>query len=403
MLLHVSTPSSLLLIALMFVLYTGFILFVAHHVRSLFARTGSPERAMYRYNMLSKFGTSILMFVVVLGTTILIMPHLKIWMKGLGEAGQAAAVIVPFLSVILLTVINQLIAYPVVKEIRGTTDTQKEQMGTLFKFLGIILGPMLVFFLLLNFLPASWEHKLFSGQYAGILLPLLFIVAVSLLSPVLMKRALKAKPMEDGELKKGLEQFARQAGLGSIRLYVWPATKNKTANAMVYGLRRKSIMMSDYLIQNCTPEQIQAILAHEIGHAKRYHLWIRLLLILLWVPTVMGVAQLGDRYAPEAPTWVQITTMVGLLLIYFGFTLRYVYRVQERQADAYVIKLGLQPHVFISALFKLAKLNMMVMKFNKVDEKLQTHPSFARRIRWLADQAGISDDELAVIQEESVR
>lgn len=84
--------------------------------------------------------------------------------------------------------------------------------------------------------------------------------------------------------------------------------------------------------------------------------------------------------------------LIGFLIVfilYFGYVYHYLTRTQERQADAYVLKLDIDPNVFITDLLKLAKLNHTKAKMNKLDEKFQTHPTTARRIRWI-EQAKIT-------------
>ena len=58
-------------------------------------------------------------------------------------------------------------------------------------------------------------------------------------------------------------------------------------------------------------------------------------------------------------------------------------RIQERQADKYVIKSGIDINTYISALRKIAMLNDAMTKTNKFDDKFQTHPSLEKRISWL--------------------
>lgn len=87
------------------------------------------------------------------------------------------------------------------------------------------------------------------------------------------------------------------------------------------------------------------------------------------------------------------------IILYFGFFLYFIYRLQERQADSFVLELGIDGTVFISALYKLAKFNHAVMKYNKLDEKLMTHSSMAKRIRWIMEKSKIKEEELEEIME----
>ncbi|MCL6600729.1 MAG: M48 family metalloprotease, partial [Alicyclobacillus macrosporangiidus] len=175
--------------------------------------------------------------------------------------------------------------------------------------------------------------------------------------------------------------------LGKVGLYVWSSRRGRQANALVSGYLHKHIYLADYLLDHFTQEEVEAVVAHEIGHVKRHHLWIRLLLVVGWVPLVEAVGWIGDTYAPDAPDWAAVVVLVLLFFVYFGLAVRYVSRVQERQADAYVLQLGIPAPVFISALLKLAQLNQAAVRLHRWDERLQTHPSLARRIEWIAQRA----------------
>jgi len=72
-----------------------------------------------------------------------------------------------------------------------------------------------------------------------------------------------------------------------------------------------------------------------------------------------------------------------LLFIFTTFISQYINRSQERKADEYVFSLGIDKFVYADALIKLYSLNNTVIKFNKFDEKLQTHPSALRRIKFV--------------------
>jgi|GEM_PF-6045114 len=87
--------------------------------------------------------------------------------------------------------------------------------------------------------------------------------------------------------------------------------------------------------------------------------------------------------------------MFAVLLI---LIMRLVYRMQERSADRYVLKLGIDYRDYALALLKLAEYNHITTKLNKADETFQTHPSIARRIKWIIKEANGSIEELKALQ-----
>lgn len=101
-------------------------------------------------------------------------------------------------------------------------------------------------------------------------------------------------------------------------MYTWPGSKNKTANAVVSGFFKKRIFVTDYLMENLSRDEIEAIVAHEIGHIKKGHLWIRLGLILGWLLIVQVIGVLGDDLASHVPVWVILTVFAVFMTLYFG-------------------------------------------------------------------------------------
>ncbi|WP_029422236.1 M48 family metallopeptidase [Alicyclobacillus macrosporangiidus] len=361
----------------------GLSVWIARHTRRLFRRLGSAEQALYRHRLLSQY----VFGVVMLATCIAAPLSMVRYLRPLGHAGGAIAVVLPALVVVGLTLAHQAIQHPVLREIRQTAETRREQAGQALRWLALILVPVVLWNLAVVWIPDSIQNALDNNRLMSLLLPLVFVTVLNLLLPLFLRWTLRARPMPASALRDALEAFALRAGLGKVGLYVWSSRRGRQANALVSGYLHKHIYLADYLLDHLTQEEVEAVIAHEIGHVKRHHLWIRLLLVVGWVPLVEAIGWLGDTYAPDAPDWAAVGVLLLLFFAYFGFTVRYVSRVQERQADAYVLQLGIPAPVFISALLKLARLNQATVRLHRWDERLQTHPSFARRIEWIAQRA----------------
>ena len=86
----------------------------------------------------------------------------------------------------------------------------------------------------------------------------------------------KLKPLEDGELKTSITTFCQKVGFKLNNVYVIDGSKRSTkANAFFSGIgRKKKIVLYDTLIENLTIEELLAVLAHEIGHYKKKHIYI---------------------------------------------------------------------------------------------------------------------------------
>ena len=90
----------------------------------------------------------------------------------------------------------------------------------------------------------------------------------------------------------------------------------------------------------------------------------------------------------EINLYFGIAILLVPFLLYISLGLLQYYRKQEKQADEFVLKIGVHPEVLISALLKLGRLNHMVPKLKKLDERFQTHPSMARRIEQIEKISG---------------
>jgi len=83
----------------------------------------------------------------------------------------------------------------------------------------------------------------------------------------------KQKPLEEGELRSAIEEFANKVGFKLKNIYVIDGSKRSTkANAYFTGLGpKKRIVLYDTLIEKHSTEELVAVLAHEIGHYKKKH------------------------------------------------------------------------------------------------------------------------------------
>jgi len=93
----------------------------------------------------------------------------------------------------------------------------------------------------------------------------------------------KLKPLQDGELKRAIELYAEKVGYSLKNVYVIDGSKRSTkANAFFSGLGpRKTIALYDTLIEKHSDEELVAILAHEVGHFKKKHILVSMIISIL--------------------------------------------------------------------------------------------------------------------------
>src|SRR5207237_3583851 len=85
----------------------------------------------------------------------------------------------------------------------------------------------------------------------------------------------KFNPLENDELRERLVRLSERAGTRVRGVYEWKLSeKSKKANAALTGLgNTRRIILADTLLENYSPEEIEAVLAHELGHHVHKHIF----------------------------------------------------------------------------------------------------------------------------------
>ncbi|MCL6597765.1 MAG: hypothetical protein K6T81_03385, partial [Alicyclobacillus macrosporangiidus] len=209
----------------------GLSVWIARHTRRLYRRLGSAEQALYRHRLLSQYVFGLVMLATCIAAPLLMLRYLR----PLGHAGGAIAVVLPALVVVGLTLVHQAIQHPVLREIRQTAETRKEQAGKALRWLALILVPVVLWNLAVVLIPDSVHDAIDNSRVVSLLLPLVFVTVLNLFLPLLLRWTLRARPMPASALRDALEAFALRAGLGKVGLYVWSSRRGRQANALVSG------------------------------------------------------------------------------------------------------------------------------------------------------------------------
>lgn len=103
----------------------------------------------------------------------------------------------------------------------------------------------------------------------------------------------KFKPLENGEVMQRLEALLARTGFRSKGVFVMDGSKRSThGNAYFSGIgKNKRIVFFDTLLSTLAPDEVEAVLAHELGHFKLNHIKKRIALSLLF--SLAGLALLG--------------------------------------------------------------------------------------------------------------
>ena len=199
-------------------------------------------------------------------------------------------------------------------------------------------------------------------------------------------------PLADDGLRERLLALARRAHVDAIGVFVADQSrKSRTANAAVVGLgRTRRIILFDTLLTNFTPEEIEVVLAHELGHHVhgdvRRGLVVQGALMLITSGLVAlgldaGVVLLGlaGPADPAGLPWLALLLLaLGLVQLPLGNGFS---RWIERQADDFALATTRNAPAFIGAMERLAQLNLAERRPSRLKEIfLYSHPAIDRRI-----------------------
>ena len=203
--------------------------------------------------------------------------------------------------------------------------------------------------------------------YAWILVALFSLFMNLFYAKLIVPLFNKQTPLEDGELKWAIENYAKKVGFTLNNIFVIDGSKRSTkANAYFSGFgSQKRITLYDTLINDLETDEIVAVLAHEVGHYKRKHIIFNITASILLTGLTLYILSLFIN-SPILSEALDVTTPsfhIGLIafgILYSpiseitGLFMNYMSRKFEYQADDYA-KNTFEAQPLVSSLKKLSK------------------------------------------------
>jgi STE24 endopeptidase len=210
----------------------------------------------------------------------------------------------------------------------------------------------------------------------------------------------KFTPMEDQTLKARIEALMQKCGFASQGLFVMDGSKRSGhGNAYFTGFgKNKRVVFFDTLLEKLNADEIEAVLAHELGHFKHKHVIKRI--IMMFGLSLLGLALLGflmkQDWFYQGLGVAQSSNHMALLLFMlvspvFMFILRPLMaaysRVNEFEADQYASQQS-RPQYLIDALVKLYRDNASTLTPDPLHSAFyDSHPPASLRIAKLQTYA----------------
>ncbi len=258
----------------------------------------------------------------------------------------------------------------------------------------ITLPVLLALYGLLTISPQWW------WVWLGILLAV-FTVVLAQIAPVLIFPLFyKFKPLENARLRERLQSLLHSYGFHLEGLYQFDMSrKTVKANAAFTGMgKTRRIILGDTLLEKFSEDEIEFVVAHEIGHFVHRHLIKGIVINLISIFIGLYLVKLGYQAVLESHGITQLTRLeylpyLGLFLFIFSLVTmplsNSISRRFEFQADAFAVGAIRNPQAAVTTLEKLADINLTDPNPNPwIEFFFHSHPSISRRIRAIQKRIG---------------
>jgi Zn-dependent protease with chaperone function len=250
---------------------------------------------------------------------------------------------------------------------------------------------------IIHILPMGGLTRFLSTPEGEIAYFLVFLVVVAVIGPLLIQKFWGCRPLEKGVDRTRIEDLCKSVNLGYRNILHWPIFEGRVITAGVMGLvkRFRYILVTRALLNLLEPHEVDAVIAHEIGHVKKRHLLFYLFFFVGYMiisfslldlivyamiyfdPLIKAFNRMG--FNPVTVTSIIFSlVIITTFLIYFRFIFGFFMRNFERQADAYVFTIFDTATSLISTLKKISFTGKQ-----SPDKPNWHHFSIAERIEYL--------------------
>ena len=369
----------------------GWLVHVLHRKAGSSRSSAAYFKAEQQASMLAIFFFGLVIYICDLKVYLSVLS----WQQALPSLVNIAGLFLFFLYLALMW----RVAKPYYQKILGRNYTTGAFIALNIKVNLPIVLPWVLFSLcydLVLLLPWPGLHALQLSVWGELLFYLLFLLFVLLVFPTLVRSLWGCTRMPPGPLRDQLTAFCARQKF-TAELYLWPLFEGRMLTAGVIGFvpGLRYVLITPGLIEVLTLEELEAVMAHEIGHVKEKHLLLYLALIFgfslvigLWAESWSYFVLSRDFFysliqwsgaSPETMLLVcAAVPLLAFMLLYFRYLFGYFIRNFERQADLHVFSAIGSSHALVSALEKIA-----LLSGNIRDQPSWHHFGIGQRVAYL--------------------
>jgi Zn-dependent protease with chaperone function len=270
-------------------------------------------------------------------------------------------------------------SHPAYKLAFGTKISRSSFINSNFKLNMPILFPWLVlsiFHDLLTFTPWGGPESFLNKPKGQFLFFAIFLFILMIFLPQLIQYWWGCRPFKPSDKVRELKAFLHEKGLRYRDLLRWPIFEGRMMTAGIMGIvpRYRYILITDALMEILSMEELKAVVAHEMGHAKYRHLLFYILFLFGFMVLFIGLFNLEDpgiyilfihylfikfsrSVSGHSFLLIYGLSILATILVYFRYVMGFFMRNFERQADLHsAVTMG-SPRPTISSLEKIALLS----------------------------------------------
>ena len=376
------TERSLILSITMFLLSWGaFALYCKVSFQRILTRSSAEEEgkqslaALYQNLVLQLSILAILLFAIDVW-----LLHLKTWLYAIPGVGRLTALngLLAMMVFVFYLMTIWFFGHSVYGIAFRTRLTRRSFVLSNLKLHVPILFPWIslsLFFDLLYLI--AWPPlEAFLNEWTGeMVFFTLFLVALMIFLPRLIQPFWGCEPYPATEKAQALRDFLSERGFKYREMVKWPIFEGRMLTAGIMGIvpRYRYILVTESLVNILSVEELKAVLAHEMGHARYRHLFLYGLFFLGFIFLARGLvqiffdflrihlysmnlAQIGDLEGESILPLLSLPILLTMF-VYFRYVMGFFMRHFERQADLYsALSMG-SPRQTISSLEKIALLS----------------------------------------------